>query len=1680
MEQESAPKTNKLVVVLGMHRTGTSLITRSLQTLGIELGNNLMPPVEGNNAKGFFEDLEINKICNLALAEQDLAWDRVAPVLSHTKEPFAFSDDIIEKAKETISRKLTEGEIFSFKNPRASLLLPFWQLVFRQENIAQYYIISARNPSEVTASLEKRDGIDPSLGMLLWINYTFSAIQGTNGCARKFIQYKQVLDSPAESLNLLADFLEIPDHSIEQDAVDDFVSNFVDLNLRHHHTADTFNRQSSIPELARKIYKLQQDLATGRIVDASDEFEKAWQSIERHYEKLLIAFEAVHAIDKMYQENLRENSRLRSALLNQAKQGSETLENVPEADIRANTRFTQQLELAVRNSELRAMTAEKNSLLQVLASEESDRRAQELKAQIVHSTSLYNTLLSENEQLKIQNKNLGKRNAALAAENDQLPSRAELEAKITSLHASLNSIEKNYTSRVNELFENNKKSNEFWKREHALLSAKLATSEQAIKNHTALIAQYENSKSIRLTAPLRKLRSISVKLFQTSRVTQSEPRTFLNAVWQALPFENSRIRLKEFVFANSGHTFANFKSYQGWLVHKNALAKQAEDVQPLRIETPTPPTQPNTSADNSADQHPLPHQNQIWDNTSEILDLFTKEPPVLHEYIPSHILAAAKLLIANSKLSVSVIIPTWNRQDTVVPAVQSVLQQSCKVDEIIISDDGSTDNTIEVIRKEFPGELRRGLIRILENTHAGVSAARNAGMQKARGDIFAYLDSDNQWRKDYIMLMKAAFESNDEIVTGYAGLRSVDLDTGIQFARASYYDRRRLIDGNFIDLNIFSHRRLVYDQHGGFDESLNRLVDWELIIRYTKHYEPIFLPFVGVDYFLSASTLNNITHSVPLDHNREKVLQKHFIERIQKDLEDLRIAYFVYDYPARSQTFVLNEIRWLVEHGCDVNVYFHITPEDAADLDFTVDTYQVPDCDTFATLLQEHKRNICHTQFAYPGVTLFVQPACELTDTFFTFMPHAVDIFHHKNRERNKIGQIAEDKNCLRIFVYGDFHRKFLLGRGVPDAKIAYAFQAVNPEDFPVRKNFNKGDESNKVMHGIVIARYIQKKGITYLLDALSKLKEDVVSVTIYGWGPLEDQLKKQAADLQLKNVHFAGPIRGKDELAAAYRTADFLLAPCVEADDGDMDGFPTVILEAMYAGLPVVTSSVSAIDDYIRDEVEAIVVKPKDADSLAHGILRLQQMSPERRQGLVNQANSFLDNRIGTSKTMRQLLDTWTGYSLDILLVTFNVEGYDDRAETFEIISRIFARTTTWFTLTIIDNNSSPDFWNEVIDHLQGVSNVRLIRKKTNSLCGPATNAALKLCKAEFLVYICSKEGFIKSHGWDRTLVDYMRANSNVILAGYKTHLPKYTFGEEISNHPDFPKFRGQSFARENPRRVFEHVQGGIFICRRQELLDAGGFNPLLPQGNMDVELSYWLESQGHTLGSISSVSSVTTKTLPAIDKRITEETCIAHPFSLDNVSLLDDLNSKEMSRCLLCGTEDKCGESTFVFDNTGACRVCYSTPFGRSIYQLMVAHHQTHKQKTIAVLTNDHAIPSLLADRLFERVYCKSDPEQLLLALKEAPKKLDCLVFDTEEVTDPGSFLTEITEHLNLSCNIFYPVTAELEPSASTIEKALLQKDWRVVAETIPQTSKALNLDWRNIRKLTLSREDQRQLAS
>jgi glycosyltransferase involved in cell wall biosynthesis len=187
---------------------------------------------------------------------------------------------------------------------------------------------------------------------------------------------------------------------------------------------------------------------------------------------------------------------------------------------------------------------------------------------------------------------------------------------------------------------------------------------------------------------------------------------------------------------------------------------------------------------------------------------------------------------------VSTIIPTFNRAQLVRHAVRSALAQSYARHEVLVIDNGSSDDTRAVLEREFSGR-----IRYILKPHGGVSSGRNRGLAEARGDLICFLDSDDEWHVDKVALQVSYLEAHPDlgmVMTDYMWVTPKGQVIRIQHRRAALPRDGHILDDVLRDPTIVPStamiRRSVYDAIGGFDESLDTAEDIDFYLRIASRF----------------------------------------------------------------------------------------------------------------------------------------------------------------------------------------------------------------------------------------------------------------------------------------------------------------------------------------------------------------------------------------------------------------------------------------------------------------------------------------------------------------------------------------------------------------------------------------------------------------------------------------------------------------------------------------------------------------------------------------------------------------------------------------------------------------------------------------------------------------------------
>ena len=190
-------------------------------------------------------------------------------------------------------------------------------------------------------------------------------------------------------------------------------------------------------------------------------------------------------------------------------------------------------------------------------------------------------------------------------------------------------------------------------------------------------------------------------------------------------------------------------------------------------------------------------------------------------------------------MDISVIIPTYNRRNTLPRAVESVLNQIYKPIEIIVVDDGSTDGTKEMFSEMYP------LVRYIYQVNSGVSLARNMGIKSASGDWIALLDSDDEWLPEKLDRQVKLLQDNAEI--RFCHTNEIWIRNNV---RINQKKKHQKYGGNIfnkcLDICRISpssslfHTSVIKDV-GLFDESLDVCEDYDMWLRITSKYPVLFL-----------------------------------------------------------------------------------------------------------------------------------------------------------------------------------------------------------------------------------------------------------------------------------------------------------------------------------------------------------------------------------------------------------------------------------------------------------------------------------------------------------------------------------------------------------------------------------------------------------------------------------------------------------------------------------------------------------------------------------------------------------------------------------------------------------------------------------------------------------------------
>lgn len=389
----------------------------------------------------------------------------------------------------------------------------------------------------------------------------------------------------------------------------------------------------------------------------------------------------------------------------------------------------------------------------------------------------------------------------------------------------------------------------------------------------------------------------------------------------------------------------------------------------------------------------------------------------------------------------------------------------------------------------------------------------------------------------------------------------------------------------------------------------------------------------------------------------------------------MNVLYYLDFFPKLSESFILNEIYYLTQHGHKVAVFSmnesetDLSHEELDEIDVDVGYPSVPsavsvprelfwsvfdDRSSYSSHFHDFRRKI-GTRFLIKQVHDFLDtleydinhvhahfarwnklPAAVVADDIgitSTLTTHAYDLYASPDEEMLKTVCDAFDT----ILTISEYNESYLRVEIDPDADIEVVRMGIRTEKFtPI--------ETASEPRFLTVARFVEKKGIEYALFAFAKVVEEYpeVGYRIVGSGPRRDRYDRIIRQLGIENnVTFLGSV-SDDRLVRELGEATGFMLPCVVAKDGDRDGIPVSLMEAMAMETPVVTSRVSGIPELIIDEENGHLVRSRDTEEISETLKRILNGTANQEAGK-NGRDTVVDN-FDAAKTVRDLTSKFIG----------------------------------------------------------------------------------------------------------------------------------------------------------------------------------------------------------------------------------------------------------------------------------------------------------------------------------------------------------------------------------------------------------------------------------------------------
>ncbi len=305
VRNEAAPNgvpLSQSLLILGPHRSGTSALTRVLNLLGVELGDDLLP-ARFDNRQGYWEHRQIFDLHESLLSRAGSAWHDYRPMprgWRDLEEVQASRDEL----RSLIENRFLNLPLWGVKDPRLGRLLPLWIDLLDELRVDTRFAILVRNPLEVIGSLQRRNQFSPTKCILLYLSDTLDAIRYTQGRRRTFVSFERLLADWRPVVDRMSRDLDLPWPVSPEDcapAIDEFLR----PSERHHEASvEELRREPGLPSWVADLYGALEAAARGDL----DHLAPAFETADAQLDSATTLF--VPDIDRLHAEIQRLAARL--------------------------------------------------------------------------------------------------------------------------------------------------------------------------------------------------------------------------------------------------------------------------------------------------------------------------------------------------------------------------------------------------------------------------------------------------------------------------------------------------------------------------------------------------------------------------------------------------------------------------------------------------------------------------------------------------------------------------------------------------------------------------------------------------------------------------------------------------------------------------------------------------------------------------------------------------------------------------------------------------------------------------------------------------------------------------------------------------------------------------------------------------------------------------------------------------------------------------------------------------------------------------------------------------------------------------------------------------------------------------------------------------------------------------